>query len=102
VKYHPLPLTRRWIEDYRRWRSENAPKPPAKPLGSPPDLQKFIREHGDWRRLPPDYFDRFPPEERERHWQNVRANGAYSVITRAEWAEWDRLNEDWQARRPGR
>ena len=97
---HPLRLTRRWASDYKRSIREGAPKleQDAAALGPPPDLQEFIRKHGDWRRLPPDYFDRYPEEERRRHWANVRANGACSVITPAEWAEWDRLMADWQAR----
>src|SRR5262249_17462601 len=98
-----LPQTRTWVDEYRRWRREQeAPAEAPADQGqdpSPPDLQAFIREHGDWRRLPPNYFDRQPTQGRERGWPNGRANGAYSVITPEEWAEWDRLMAEWRTRR---
>jgi hypothetical protein len=98
-----LPQTRAWVDEYQRWRREQeAPAEAPADEGkdpSPPDLQAFIRKHGDWRRLPVNYFDREPVEDREKHWQNVRANGAYSVITPEEWKEWDQLMAEWRIRR---
>jgi len=102
TELHPLPLTRAWVKDNKRWlREQEAPTAEPADADKQPDLQDFIREHGDWRRLPADYFDAYPEPDRERHWKNVRANGAYSVITPDEWAQWDRRMAAWRARRRG-
>jgi hypothetical protein len=61
----------------------------------PPDLQEFVRRHGDWRRMPPERWAGYELEEQER----MRRCGAYSLVTAAEWAEWDPLNAAWQERR---
>ena len=60
-----------------------------------PDLQSFVRQHGDWRRLPPDVWASFTPQEQE----DIKANGSYRAVTPAEWAMWDQRMADWQARR---
>ena len=71
--------------EYEQWLAEN----PA------PDLQVFVRQHGDWRRLPPDVWASFPPQQQER----IKANGSYRAVTPADWARWDQRMADWQARR---
>jgi hypothetical protein len=76
------------IGDYERWLAEN----------TAPDLQAFVRNFGDWRRLPADVWNSFTPIDQA----NIRANGSYRVITPAEWAIWDGLVADWQARRRSR
>ena len=58
--------------EYEQWFAEN----PA------PDLQAFVRQHGDWRRLPPDVWASFTPQEQE----DIKANGSYRAVTPAEWA----------------
>jgi hypothetical protein len=69
---HPLPLTRRWVEDYKRWAAEGYPTPveeAARKATStgPPDLQELVE----------------------------RAGG-YQHITPEEWAEYDRAMAAWQ------
>ena len=71
--------------EYEQWLAEN----PA------PDLQAFVRQHGDWRRLPPDVWASFTTQQQER----IKANGSYRAVTPAEWAIWDQRMADWQARR---
>jgi hypothetical protein len=61
----------------------------------PPDLQAFIRQHGDWRRIRPDVWMNYTPQQQAL----IKISGAYSGVTAQEWAEWDRLNAEWQARR---
>jgi hypothetical protein len=63
-----------------------------------PDLQDFIRQHGDWRRLPPEVWASFAPEQQA----NIKANGSHRAVAPAEWAIWDRLVADWQAGRRAR
>ena len=72
MKYHPLPLTRKWREDYRRWIREGCPTPEqaAAAPSAPPDLQELV----------------------------ARAGG-YDRITVEQWAEFDRQMADWQVRR---
>ena len=75
MKYHPLPLTRKWREDYRRWIREGCPTPEQAAVRGaaddpPPDLQKLV----------------------------ARAGG-YHRITAEQWAEFDRQMAEWQARR---
>jgi hypothetical protein len=41
------------------------------------DLQAFVRQHGDWRRLPPDVWASFAPQEKE----DIKANGSYRAVT---------------------
>jgi hypothetical protein len=82
---------------YEQWLAEN----PA------PDLQAFVRQHGDWRRLPPfvrqdgdwrrlppEVWASFTPQEQE----DIKAGGCYRAVTPAEWAMWDQRMADWQAR----
>src|SRR5262249_17832510 len=58
--------------EYEQWLAEN----PA------PDLQAFVRQHGDWRRLPPHVWASFTPQEQE----GIKANGSYRAETPAEGA----------------
>ena len=71
---HPLPLARKWRENYRRWVREGCPTSEqeaargAAPAAS--DLQTLVK----------------------------RAGG-YQHITAEQWAEFDRQRVDWEARR---
>jgi hypothetical protein len=98
---HKLPLTRKWVEDYRRWIREGCPTPEqeAARLGvlagpdSPPDLQALIERAGRRRaaELGEEYVE--DPLKRPPH------QGGYPHITADEWAEFDRQMAEWQARR---
>jgi len=68
----PLPLTRKWVEDYRRWVREGCPTPEqaAAAPAAPPDLQELV----------------------------ARAGG-YDRITAEQWAEFDRQMAEYQTRR---
>ena len=68
---------------------------PPRDHDSPPDLAEFVRQHGDWRRMPAEQWARYTPEQQEV----MRRAGVYSLVTADEWREWDRLNTEWQARR---
>jgi hypothetical protein len=81
----PRPPTIASAGEYEQWLAEN----PA------PDLQAFVRQHGDWRRLPPDVWASFTPQDQEK----IKANGSYCAVTPAKWAMWDQRMADWQARR---
>jgi hypothetical protein len=72
MKYHPLPLTRKWRDEHRRWIREGCPTPEQEATGpiSPPDLQELVE----------------------------RAGG-YQHITAEQWAEFDRQRAEWEARR---
>lgn len=88
---HPLPLTRKWMEDYRRWVAEGCPSPeeeawrraagiePGMPFGDwlgknpAPDLQELVAHC--------DGYDKIPPEG---------------------WAEYDQAMAEWQRRRRAR
>ena len=75
AKPHPLPLARKWREDYRRWARDGCPTPEqaAAAPALPPDLQELVE----------------------------RAGG-YDRITAEQWAEFDRQMADWQVRRRAR
>jgi len=100
---HPLPLTRKWDEDYKRWIAEGCPTPEeeaarkagAAPTG-PPDLQALIERAG--RRycasIGEEYVEDPFPRGREAPHQ-----GGYPHITAEEWAEYDRAMAAWQAAR---
>jgi hypothetical protein len=81
----PRPPTIASAVEYEQWLAEN----PA------PDLQAFVRQHGDWRRLPPDVWASFTRRDQEK----IKAGGCYGAVTPAEWARWDQRMADWQARR---
>jgi len=99
---HPLPLTRKWVENYERWVAEGCPTPEeaaarkaeakATPAG-PPDLQALVERAG--RRyaafIGEDYVEE--PFKRPPH------QGGYPHITPEEWAEHDRAMAAWQAAR---
>jgi len=72
-------------DDYAQWLKDN----PA------PDLADFVREHGDWRRMPAEQWATFTPDQQEL----MQRSGVYSLVTVEEWCEWDRINAEWQARR---
>jgi len=75
AKPHPLPRTRAWCEDYRRWIRDGCPTPDQEIAApsAPPDLQELVK----------------------------RAGG-YQHITTEQWAEFDRQMAGWQARRRAR
>ena len=60
-----------------------------------PDLQAFVQQHGDWRRLPPNVWESFTLEQQA----NIKAHGCFRGVKPAEWTMWDRRMADWQARR---
>jgi hypothetical protein len=71
---HPLPKTREWVADYKRWVAEGCPSPEEeaarRAVRNPvPDLQKLI-EH----------------------------QGGYPHITAEDWAEFDRVTAEWRVR----
>ena len=73
MKYHPLPLTRKWRDEYRRWIREGCPTQEAMRDAAPtepPDLQELVE----------------------------RAGG-YQHNTAKQWAEFDRQRAEWEARR---
>jgi hypothetical protein len=64
MKYHPLPLTRKWRDDYRRWIREGCPTPEqeaaAKTLApaAPPDLQELVARAGGYHRITAEQMGR--------------------------------------------
>jgi hypothetical protein len=98
---HPLPLTRQWVEDFKRYGTD--PKPEAvgeqPKLTVPvdangcPNLQALVERAG--RRhaaaLGEEYVQ--DPFKRPPH------QGGYPHITPEEWAEYDRAMTTWQERR---
>jgi len=58
---HPLPLTRAWMADYKRWAAEGCPTPEeeaaraagAAPVG-PPDLQELLARFGGYDKITPE------------------------------------------------
>ena len=102
---HPLPLTRQWVEDYKRHGTEpkpvegEQPKPGTIPLDDTgcPDLQALVERAG--RRHAASIGEQYveDPFKRPPH------QGGYAHITPEEWAEYDRAMAAWQAaRRPPR
>jgi hypothetical protein len=105
-----LPLTRKWIDDYKRWSREGCPTPEqeaarATAPGEPetftqwpernpaPDLQELVERAG--RRhaaLIGEAYDE-NPFTRPAH------QGGYAHITPEEWVEFDRQKAEWEARR---
>jgi hypothetical protein len=61
----------------------------------PPDLAEFVRQQGDWHRMPAEQWATYTSEQQDL----MRRCGAYSLVTAEEWREWDRLNAEWQDRR---
>src|SRR5215831_5160233 len=61
----------------------------------PSDLAEFVRQHGDWRRMPAEQWATYTPEQQDL----MRRCGVHSLVTAEEWREWDRLNAEWQDRR---
>jgi hypothetical protein len=100
---HPLPLTRQWVEDYKRWVAEGCPTPEeeaarkagAVPAG-PPDLQALVDRAG--RRRAAELGEQYI-EDPFRRAKEAPHQGGYPHITPEEWAEYDRAMADWQARR---
>jgi hypothetical protein len=99
---HPLPLTRQWVEDYKRHGKPvegEQPKPATIPLDETgcPDLQALVERAG--RRhagsIGEEYVE--DPFKRPPH------QGGYAHIKPEEWAEFDAAMAAWQAaRRPPR
>jgi hypothetical protein len=56
----------------------------------PPYLQALVRRAGE--RYARELGEVYDPRRNPEH-------GGYQHITPQEWAEWDRLNAEWQARR---
>jgi hypothetical protein len=102
---HPLPLTRQWVEDYKRYGTKPKPEGAESPIpyeqwlkdNPPPDLQKLVERAG--RRHAASVGEEYVenPFKRPAH------QGGYQHITAEEWAEYDRAMAAWQAaRRPPR
>jgi hypothetical protein len=77
---HPLPKTRAWVAEYRRYGTE--PKPPD--LGATDD-----RNYEEWVQ------DNPPPDLQAL----VARAGGYQNITPEAWAEFDQAKVKWEARR---
>jgi len=98
---HPLPLTRAWVKDYKRWLLDGCPTPEeearrrAAPSDAPPDLQELVERAGRRRaaELGEEYVE--DPLERPPH------QGGYPCISATEWAEYDAAMAAWKARRRG-
>ena len=98
---HPLPLTRAWVKDYKRWLLDGCPTPEeearrrAALSDAPPDLQELVDRAGRRRtaELGEEYVE--DPLERPPH------QGGYPHITAAEWVEYDAAMAAWKARRRG-
>jgi hypothetical protein len=98
---HPLPLTRQWVEDFKRYGMDPKPdptKPPSKstvPVDATgcPDLQALVERAG--RRHAAAIGEQYveDPFKRPPH------QGGYPHIAPEEWAEFDRAMAEWQARR---
>ena len=84
---HPLPLTRKWVEDYRRWIREGCPTPEQEVARSAPPAKPETFEQWLVRNPAPDLQ------------QLVERAGGYQHITAEQWAEYDQAMADWQRRR---
>ena len=102
---HPLPLTRQWVEDYKRGtKSEVTAEQPRCTVpvdeNGCPDLQALIERAG--RRYATSIGEAYI-EDPFRRMREAPHQGGYAHITPEEWAEYDRAMTDWQAaRRPSR
>jgi hypothetical protein len=70
---HQLPLTRQWVEDYRRYGTD--PKPQGVEDHSPPDLQELVGRAGGYVNITPAEwaeYDRAMVEWKRRLWAGVR------------------------------
>jgi hypothetical protein len=65
---------------------------PFRGFDSPPDLAEFVRQHSDWRRMPPEQWARYAVEQQE----TMRP---CSLVIAVERTEWEHLHAEWQARR---
>jgi hypothetical protein len=85
---HPLPLTRAWVEDYKRPSADEG-------AAGPPDLLALVECAG--RRFCASIGEEYveDPFKRPQH------QGGYQHITAEEWAEYDRALAAWQRRRRG-
>jgi hypothetical protein len=98
---HPLPLTRAWVKDYKRWLLDGCPTPEeearrrAVASDQPPDLQELVDRAGRRRaaELGEEYVE--DPHLRPPH------QGGFPYITAEEWGEYDRAMVVWKARRRG-
>jgi hypothetical protein len=85
------PLTRQWVEDYKRYGT--APKPEDNP---PPDLQALVERAG--RRYAASIGETYI-EDPFRRGRKAPHQGGYPHITAEEWAEYDRAMAAWHAAR---
>ena len=116
---HPLPLTRQWVEDYKRYASkpdatEEQPKPTIIPLDATgcPDLQALIERAGrryvasigeEWvEDVVDEKGNKYPPLDEKGNLKRPARHGGYPHITVEEWAEYDRAMANWQARKGDR
>jgi hypothetical protein len=111
---HPLPETRKWMADYRRWVAEGCPSreeeaarraagvEPGAPFqewlgkNQPPDLQELVDFAG--RRYAASIGETYT-EDPVRRMREAPHQGGYSHITAEEWAAYDKAMVEWQARR---
>jgi hypothetical protein len=103
---HPLPLTRQWVEDYKRYGTGPKPDTETAAPGVPferwlknnpmPDLQELIERAG--RRYAASIGEKYIEDPFERA-QKAPHQGGYTHITAEEWAEYDRAMADWQRSR---
>ena len=83
----PLPLTRKWVEDYRRWVREGCPTPEQEAArgAAPASPETFAQ-----------WLARNPAPDLQ---ELVERAGGYQHITAKQWAEFDRQRAEWEARR---
>jgi hypothetical protein len=62
-KPHPLPLTRRWVEDYKNHIAGQL-------SGACPDLQELVQRWGGYDRIPPEAWSEYDLALAE--WRNMR------------------------------
>jgi hypothetical protein len=111
---HPLPKTRAWFEDTKRWLAEGCPSPeeeaakravgvePGMPFEDyvekdpPPDLQALVDRAG--RRRAAELGEVYIEDPRERA-EKAPHQGGYPHITAEEWAAYEKAMAEWQQRR---
>jgi hypothetical protein len=76
------------MSDYADWLAQN-------PW---PDLQDFVRKHGDYRRMPPEIWATFDRASQ----LNMMRNGVFRLVRPEEWEAYDAAVAAWQAKRKAR
>jgi hypothetical protein len=102
---HPLPKTRQWVEDYKRYgtgpKPEGAPSAPMPyerwlQLNPPPSLDELVDRAG--RRRAAELGETYIEDPFERM-KKAPHQAGFPHITPEEWAEYDRQMAEWQRKR---